>query len=78
MQRSRVINAIGLTFTALVLVIVLITKFLAGAWIAILAMVFFYLVMRGIRRHYDSVEEELAAVDQDKVMPTRVHAIVLV
>jgi amino acid transporter len=78
MQRSRVINGIGLSFTAVVLVIVLITKFLAGAWIAILAMVFFYLVMRGIRRHYDSVEEELAAVDQDKVMPTRVHAIVLV
>jgi amino acid transporter len=78
MQRSRVINAIGLTFTAVVLVVVLITKFLAGAWIAILAMVFFYLVMRGIRRHYDNVEQELAAEDDDKVMPTRVHAIVLV
>jgi amino acid transporter len=78
MQRSRVINAIGLTFTAVVLVIVLITKFLAGAWIAILAMVFFYLVMRGIRRHYDNVADELAVLDEDKVMPTRVHAIVLV
>ncbi len=78
MQRSRVINAIGLTFTAVVLVIVLITKFLAGAWIAILAMVFFFMVMRGIRHHYDNVEAELAAEDEDKVMPTRVHAIVLV
>jgi len=78
MQRSRVINAIGLTFTAVVLVIVLITKFLAGAWIAILAMVFFYLIMRGIRRHYDNVADELAVLDEDKVMPTRVHAIVLV
>ena len=78
MQRSRVINAIGLTFTAVVLVIVLITKFLAGAWIAILAMVFFFLVMRGIRRHYDNVADELAADDEDKVLPTRVHAIVLV
>ena len=78
MQRSRVINAIGLTFTAVVLVIVLVTKFLAGAWIAILAMIFFFLVMRGIRRHYDSVAEELAADEEDKVLPTRVHAIVLV
>ena len=60
------------------LVIVLVTKFLAGAWIAILAMVFFFLVMRGIRRHYDSVAEELAADEEDKVLPTRVHAIVLV
>jgi len=78
MRQSRIINAIGLTFTAVVLVVVLITKFLAGAWITILAMVFFYLLMRGIRRHYDNVERELAAEQEDSVMPTRVHAIVLV
>ena len=78
MYRSRVINAIGLTFTAVVLVIVLITKFLVGAWIAIVAMIIFFLIMRGIRRHYDNVEEELAADEDDKIMPTRVHAIVLV
>jgi amino acid transporter len=78
MFRSRIINTIGLAFTAVVLVIVLVTKFLAGAWITILAMVFFFVVMRGIRRHYDNVTEELAADDEDKVMPTRVHAIVLV
>ncbi|SDJ78666.1 amino acid/polyamine/organocation transporter, APC superfamily [Nocardioides sp. YR527] len=78
MQRSRAINTFGLGMTSVVLVIVLITKFLAGAWITILAMGFFYLVMLGIRRHYDNVARELAADEQDKVMPTRVHAIVLV
>jgi hypothetical protein len=78
MQRSRMINTIGLAFTAVVLVIVLITKFLAGAWITILAMIIFFMLMRGIRKHYDLVEEELAADDQDKVLPTRVHAVVLV
>ena len=78
MVRSRTINAIGLTFTAVVLVIVLVTKFLAGAWITILAMVVFFVVMRAIRRHYDSVNAELAADEEDKVLPTRVHAIVLV
>ncbi len=78
MIRSRAINAIGLTFTAVVLVIVLVTKFLEGAWITILAMLFFYAVMKGIKIHYDKVAEELAADDEDKVMPTRVHAIVLV
>lgn len=78
MQRSRIINAVGLAFTATVLVIVLITKFLAGAWITILAMCFFFVMMKGIRRHYDRVEEELEAGDEDKVMPTRVHAMVLV
>ncbi len=78
MQRSRVINAIGLSFTAVVLVVVLITKFLAGAWITILAMAFFYALMVGIRGHYDKVSLELEADEGDKVMPTRVHAIVLV
>ena len=78
MIRSRMINAVGLTFTAVVLVIVLITKFLAGAWITILAMIVFFLIMRAIRGHYDNVEQELAADEEDKVLPTRVHAIVLV
>ena len=78
MVRSRIINAVGLSFTAIVLVIVLITKFLAGAWITILAMVVFFILMKAIRRHYDNVQLELAADEDDKVMPTRVHAIVLV
>ena len=78
MQRSRLINTFGLGMTAVVFVIVLLTKFLAGAWIAILAMVFFFALMKGVRKHYDRVEDELAAGDEDKVMPTRVHAIVLV
>ena len=78
MQRSRIINTVGLTFTAVVLVVVLITKFLAGAWITILAMGVFFVIMQGIGRHYANVAEELAADEEDKVLPTRVHAIVLV
>ncbi|WP_299055501.1 APC family permease [uncultured Nocardioides sp.] len=78
MMRSRTINTIGLSFTAVVLVIVVITKFTEGAWITILAMGFFYWLMRRIRGHYDDVALELAADESDKVLPTRVHAIVLV
>ncbi|WP_110205434.1 APC family permease [Nocardioides daejeonensis] len=78
MQRSRLINTIGLGFTGTVLVVVLITKFLAGAWITLLAMGVFIAIMFRIRRHYQRVSDELAADDQDKVLPTRVHAVVLV
>ncbi|HET7325870.1 MAG TPA: APC family permease [Nocardioidaceae bacterium] len=78
MIRSRVINTIGLAMTSVVFVVILVTKFLAGAWIAILAMVVFFVMMKGIRRHYDRVAEELQIGDEDPVMPTRVHAIVLV
>lgn len=78
MYRSRAINMFGLGMTAVVLVVVLLTKFLAGAWIAILAMVVFFVIMKGIRSHYDRVAEELLVDETDPVMPTRVHAIVLV
>ncbi|UGT63437.1 APC family permease [Nocardia asteroides] len=78
MKRSRVINAIGLTATGTVLVIVLMTKFFAGAYIAIFLMVAIFVVMKLIRKHYDSVARELAETEWDGVLPSRAHAIVLV
>jgi amino acid transporter len=78
MQRSRAINTFGLGMTAVVLCIVLATKFLAGAWIAILAMIVIFFIMRGIQHHYDHVTRELAAADEDGSLPSRIHAIVLV
>ena len=78
MFRSRIINTFGLAMTASVFVVVLLTKFLAGAWIAILAMIIFYAILRSIRGHYDRVDEELVIGDSDPMLPTRVHAIVLV
>jgi amino acid transporter len=78
MKRSRLVNGFGLGMTATVLVIVLITKFLAGAWIAILAMTVIFFVMLGINRHYQRVSDELAIDDTDVALPSRVHAIVLV
>ncbi|MFE6867823.1 APC family permease [Kitasatospora sp. NPDC057692] len=79
-QRSRAINFFGAVTTALVLVIVLLTKFTQGAWLAVVAAVVLWLMMRGIRRHYDSVAEELAVEDgpAEPVRPSKVHGIVLV
>ncbi|MFF0487957.1 APC family permease [Nocardia sp. NPDC004068] len=79
MMRSRVINAIGLTMTGAVLIIVLITKFLAGAWIAIVTMAAIFVLMKMIHRHYDTVARELEAQSEaDVVLPSRTHSIVLV
>jgi len=78
MRRSQTINAVGFCFTGVVLIIVLITKFLAGAWIAILAMAIIFFTMRAIRTHYDRVAREIAADEDDMVLPSRVHSIVLV
>ena len=79
MQRSRIINGIGLTMTATVLVIVLLAKFTQGAYIAIIAMTVLFVLMRMIRRHYESVARETALIeDEDRTLPSRVRAIVLV
>ncbi|MFJ9363796.1 APC family permease [Nocardia sp. NPDC101769] len=78
MKRSRVINAIGLAMTATVLLIVLVTKFLAGAWIAIVTMAAIFGLMKLIRRHYDTVSHELHESEWDGVLPSRTHSIVLV
>jgi amino acid transporter len=79
MIRSRVINAIGLTMTATVLVIVLLSKFTQGAYIAIIAMAVLFAMMKLIRRHYDAVARETALVEgEDRTLPSRVRAVVLV
>ncbi|MEU9009284.1 APC family permease [Streptomyces sp. NPDC048479] len=79
-QVARIINATGAVITCLVLVIVLATKFTQGAWLAVLAAIVLFVMMRGIRRHYDAIAAELAVTDPRSEMkpPSRVVAIVLV
>jgi amino acid transporter len=81
MHRARLINGFGAVFTGLVLVVVLATKFLLGAWIVVVAMPVLFLMMKGIRRHYDRVAAELRAPEgeaDESMLPARNHAIVLV
>jgi amino acid transporter len=78
MHRARVINAVGGAFTGLVLVIVLVTKFTHGAYLVVIAIPLLWLMMRGIRRHYDAVRAELVPTSDDRVLPSRIHAVVLV
>jgi hypothetical protein len=78
MRTSRAINTFGAVVTGTVLVVVMVTKFLLGAWIACVAMTVLFVLMRGIRRHYDRVATELTATGEDVALPPRNHAIVLV
>ncbi len=77
-QRSRLINAVGALLTAIVLVVVLITKFTHGAYLVVITIPALYLLMRAIHRHYTHVREELQPDDEFELLPSRVHAIVLV
>ncbi|MEI6252269.1 MAG: APC family permease [Mycobacteriaceae bacterium] len=81
MKRARVINTIGFIATGTVLIIVLVTKFVAGAWIAIVAMGSLFVLMKAINRHYSRVSAELTPAEEERgeiVLPSRNHAVVLV
>jgi amino acid transporter len=77
-RRALTINALGAATTALVLVIVLITKFTHGAWIVVIAMPLVFALMTSIRRHYDHVNVEVAPTPAGALLPSRIHVIVLV
>lgn len=77
-HRSRAINAVGFLVTAGVLVIVMATKFLSGAYIAVLAMLGAFGIMRLIHRHYVAVARELDDSSWEVVLPSRTHCVVLV
>jgi amino acid transporter len=77
-HRGRAINAFGACFTGVVLVVVLITKFTGGAYLVVIAIPVLYAMMRGIGRHYQHVREELAPDEASALLPSRVHALVLI
>jgi amino acid transporter len=80
MQRSRIINAVGALMSGVVLLVVLVTKFQAGARYAILAMGALFLIMLAIKKHYERVSKELAIdwESEKPMLPSHVHAIVCI
>jgi hypothetical protein len=58
-KRSIVINGIGAVTTGVVAIIVGSTKFIDGAWIAMVAIVVLALLLWAIFRHYTGVERKL-------------------
>lgn len=78
-RHSRIINGVGLVMTGLVLIVILVSKFIHGAYLALIAMVLVYALMRAIKHHYETVSRELALNDSsDRALPSRVHAVVMV
>ncbi|MCM2325999.1 MAG: APC family permease, partial [Candidatus Woesearchaeota archaeon] len=61
--KSIIINGIGFVLTTIVLFIILITKFMHGAWVIIVLVAFFNFLFKGIKRHYESVAEQLTVSD---------------
>jgi len=58
-QSGRIINLTGAIATAIVAVVVAITKFTDGAWLTVIVIVLLILMMRGIHSHYENSSKEL-------------------
>jgi amino acid transporter len=78
LRRKRVVNALGAAATALVFVIVLVTKFAQGAWIVVVAAPVLFLAMKAVSRHYRGVADQLAPEPSGVALPGRIHSLVLV
>jgi amino acid transporter len=69
---KRVMNAVGAVVTAVVLVILVITKFVEGSWVVALLIPLFVLMFRAINQHYQAVAAELSTRD---MTPDEIDAI---
>jgi hypothetical protein len=61
-----------------VLVIIIITKFTHGAWLVLVSMPLLIVLMRAINKHYVHVAEQLVPDTDARMLPSKVHAVVLV
>lgn len=75
---SALINGIGATATAIVLVIVLLTKFTHGAYLVVIAMPILVFTMLKVKAHYTKVSKQLVPKAAGMILPSRMHAVVLI
>lgn len=59
---SMLLNGLGAFATGVTTLVVLVTKFVEGAWITVLLIPLLILMMRSVRRHYARVAEEVRAL----------------
>jgi amino acid transporter len=75
-QRNAAVNSLGATATAIVLVVVLVSKFTAGAWIPTVVIPALVLAFLRVKRHYTEVAvAEAVPVGQT---PRRLYSTILV
>ncbi|HEU5103734.1 MAG TPA: APC family permease [Roseiflexaceae bacterium] len=78
-QRSALINAIGAVLTAIVLIVIIVTRFSHGAWAVLVLIPILVVMFRLIRRHYLDVARQLSLTDARPIGSVRRHtALVLV
>ena len=75
-RKSIAINGIGATATLIVLVVLIITKFIHGAWIVVFLIPLLVFMFRKVHRHYEEVAAQLTMETTEKLRPIRHEVIV--
>ena len=75
-KKSIVVNGLGAIATALVLVVLIITKFIHGAWIVVVLIPLLVALFRSIHRHYVDVATQLTTEGFQKLRPISHEVIV--
>jgi amino acid transporter len=77
-RRGLAINGLGAATTAVIVVIVAVSKFLAGAWLVMSMIPLLVALMWGIHVHYLRMERAVAEADPGARLRTRVAPLVIV
>ena len=77
-HRRAFVNGVGATVTAIVLLVVLVSKFTSGAWIPAVVIPVLVLAFRQVRQHYDAISAAEAVPDDATVRPLSSTIVVLV
>lgn len=75
-RRSALINGVGAVATGIVLLVVMASKFIHGAWVVLLLLVILMLIFRAIHRHYRQVAEQLS-LSQRWPAPVHQHTVIV-
>jgi amino acid transporter len=75
-KKSIVINGLGAIATSIVLVVLVITKFLHGAWIVVVLIPLLVALFRKIHRHYLDIAAQLTTEGLQKLRPVQHEVIV--
>lgn len=75
-KKSLAINGLGGTATLIVLIVLVITKFMHGAWIVVVIIPLLVGMFRAIHRHYMDIAAQLTTEGFPKVQPVRHEVIV--
>ncbi|WP_235910871.1 APC family permease [Heliobacterium mobile] len=61
---NALINGIGGTVTGIVTIVIATTKFMAGAWLVLIAIPLLVLLFKKIKKHYSAISHELSSQNQ--------------